>query len=187
MLTVACTPRSMSAWLSNLLTVPGQSLYVHDPMMEPGLEDALAAYDIPKKGVVNTGWLLDTPPPDLVILGDPDHAAEGMTDLIGEDGPAVSDFVFERLQSCGAPAYQLSEMNSWIREFYETCTGLEFDPVRYSCLLNLYIECQFAASARQGQVRYDTLQELHANLRGHAVPGVGSAGSEWRQILEKSH
>lgn len=154
---IACAPRCWSAWLSNLLTVPGQSLYVHDSSSVDGLAETLERRtDIVYRGIVDTGIsLIDVPEgARITIIEDEwDRVASRLAHL-GLD-PAETAHVcdetataLEALRPQAQRTYHLDDMDSWIQEFYEAHTGLPFDADRYAVLRNLHVESVLAHRMR---------------------------------------
>lgn len=145
---IACYPRSMSAWLSNLLTVPNQSLYAHDILTFPDMVAVMQSLKYPNKGIVDTAASWDNLPPcDLTVIdNDLSVVQEKAERILGHDMSEAVEAMAERMESLKphARVYHLNDMDEWIQEFYEHHTGLKMDWARYRVLRNLNIQSQLS-------------------------------------------
>lgn len=153
---VACYPRSQSAWLSNLLTVPFQSLYGHDLLPFPEHVRALQRVELPFRGVVDTGATIDNIPEGAwitVIENDLDTVRSRLDRLFGRDLTIEVDRLQANMEALKpfATVLQLKDIEFWIDEFVYEHTGLPLDRRRYMALKNLYIQSHYAR-----QVRFET-------------------------------
>lgn len=144
MIVIATYPRSMSAWLSNFLTVPGRSLYLHDALYFPELMEVLDRAPYEYKGVVDT---LGEEVPDgsriVVVDNDVDRVKEkcakwGSTDLSRVEGN-IAD-----LKQRADWVVHLDDMDTWIGALFEVCTGKNMDWVRYKVLKDINMQSNFA-------------------------------------------
>lgn len=145
---IACYPRSMSAWLSNLLTVPGQSLYAHDISPFPELVETIANQPHPYKGFVDTALTVENMPEcELTIIdNDPETVAEKSKKLTGDmakEAIKTRELEMNRLKDYGKVLH-MGYMDEWISDLYKEHTGLEMDCSRYHLLKNLNVQSQFA-------------------------------------------
>lgn len=161
---ILTTPRTMSAWLSNLLTIPHQSLFVHDPIMEDGLLDSLQHCELPRVGTVMTVGPEYRPweplRPDFAIVADAEAMAGRTSALFGSNMNEAALSAHERLYWVETEVLWIEQMDEWIESVYEYCTGQPMDWLRYAALKNLYVECRFAARMRTGQTDLDGLKPL---------------------------
>jgi hypothetical protein len=143
---VACYPRSMSAWLSNFITVPNQSLYAHDILSFPNTMEALKNVPYRYKGVVDTAATIDNIPKGhlTVIDNDIEIVREKTKNLVGTDA-AIDHRIeeIEKLKKVGKVLH-MENMDEWIERFFTFHTGLQMDWTRYRMLKNLNIQSQFA-------------------------------------------
>lgn len=149
---IACYPRMMSAWLSNLLTIPDWSLYAHDALHDPGKLARLAESLVPIRGIVDTGAGM----PSLsggglegidvesltVIDADQEVVREKVERFLGKD--IEVGVGMENLKSRADRVLRFSDWDEWIGDFYKEHTGLDMDWDRYEFLLNLNVQSQLA-------------------------------------------
>lgn len=144
MIIIVSYPRTMSAWLSNLLTVPGRSLFLHDALHEPEAVELLRTMPYERVGIVDT--LGEGIPEDaeVIVL---DNNPETVTAKCEKWGDTSNlDRVFKNIETLKGrvPTYHIDDMDSWIGEVYEHCTGTWMDWCRYRVLKNLNIQSQLA-------------------------------------------
>ena len=142
----------MSAWLSAFLTVPHYSIYAHDLLSMPGMEDMIAVMEElphPYKGIVDTGAGPDNIPQDAavtVIDNDLDTVREKCRKWLGDDTDKAVAWLHERMEALkdGATVYHLSNMDEWIADFFRDHTGVPMDWARYRIMLNINIQSRMA-------------------------------------------
>lgn len=144
---VACYPRCMSAWLSNLLTIPDWSLYIHEALHRPERMEVLRRADLQYKGCVDTfpvSHLGGIPrgASVTVIDADPEFVKDKLRRFFGKDMSEafyVLEPAMEELKA-RSKVYRFEDWDEWIGEFYSEHTGLEMDWDRYRSLLDLNIQ-----------------------------------------------
>lgn len=139
----------MSAWLSNLLTVPHCALYAHDILSFPDMMQILRETGYPNLGVVDTAAGLDNMPDDAelsVIDSDPAVIAGRCRKWLGDDTERVVEELHGRMEALKphAAVYHADERDEWIAGLFEAHTGLPMDWSRYHLLGNLNIQSQLA-------------------------------------------
>lgn len=153
---IAAYPRTMSAWLSNLLTIPGHSLYGHDALHQPDELQKIIDSPLAYKGVVDTsvGFYKETIQDDwnvTVIDARRELVQARCEKLFGTNMRATLDllqYVMEDVKDRASEVYHYDEWEDWIRELYEFHTGLPFDEERYNTLLGLNMQSQFAVEMK---------------------------------------
>lgn len=144
---VACYPRSMSAWLSNLITVPCCSLYAHDILMFPDMVEVIESLEYPNKGIVDTAASADNLPEcELTVI---DNNPETVERRCKRLFPGIDVLpLVERMEALKprATVYHMDDMEDWIEEFYEEHTGLPMDWNRYRILKNLDVQSRLGRS-----------------------------------------
>lgn len=143
---VACYPRSMSAWLSNFITVPHQSLYAHDVSMFPEIVDTIQSLNYPYKGFVDTALTVKTLPNChlTVIDNDVDKVKRKTRKSFGDSsGIPFCERQMEQLKEHGTVVH-MDEMDGWIEWFFTLHTGLPMDWKRYELLKNINMQSQLA-------------------------------------------
>lgn len=150
---VACYPRSMSAWLSGFITIPGHSIYLHDISYFPDTVKALETSEYKYKGFVDTAVTVDNLPScNLTIIdNNVDRVREKVIRFIGDDSSVGRrNQEIEDLKNHGV-VLNFDDMDKWIEEFFYKHTGLELDWVYYRTMKNLNIQAQSAKNLMEKQ------------------------------------
>lgn len=150
---IACYPRTRSAWLANLLTIPGHSLYAHDINDFPDMMATLSNLPYPIKGVVDTWITPDTIPGELTVIdNDLGSVADGLRHLNIDPDQVLPPIVenMEAIKPHAERVYHFDQWDEWIEELYEHHTQAGFDYGRYVVLDNLYVESRLAQAMKEG-------------------------------------
>lgn len=147
---IATYPRSKSAWLSNFLTIPNKSMYVHDALAFPRLMDHIQETNYPHRGIVAPAAkesLIPEGSEIIVIDDDFDRVLKSVNAWLGSDAIANLKKTQEELGKLKLQAthvYDMANIEDWIDLLFEYCTGEEYDELYFKSLSEFYIEGMLA-------------------------------------------